>query len=412
MNRWSIVSSITLLAFCLGALQVSAGESLDERPTGTNGSAEEAFESLAKQLRRDPFDKEARNQLIELVRGSLPGEISVEEVDESLEARWVAAALGARDWRIGTNLTAEEAESLEARLDRDPQELETRTHLIIYYRRAYYRHGEVRRVHHRHVLWLIRNAPQAFVLAQPDVRIDPHFDVSSYDAGKDAWLSHIEREPTNVAFLGHAANYLSRYHDRDLIIEYFQKSQSLDPHNPKWPTDLGRLYLLETNREEAGATKAMQALEQFQRAYELSGWELEQANLLQYLGKAAWKAERYDDARTYATQMLDYPATELFGGDQLHHGNLLLGMIALIENDTEQAKDHLLEAGRTPGSPVLASYGPRMDLALQLLRRGERQVVLESFELCSKFWHRDELNDWAAVVIAGGIPDFGSNIDY
>ena len=54
-----------------------------------------------------------------------------------------------------------------------------RTHLIIYYRRAF-SDEEARRARHNHVLWLIRNAPQAGVLAEPYGEIDPPFDVHEY----------------------------------------------------------------------------------------------------------------------------------------------------------------------------------------------------------------------------------------
>ena len=147
---------------------------------------------------------------------------------------WVvpAATLEFRDYQIGRNLSAEEAESLEERLDADPGDIMARPHLIIYYRRAF-SDEEARRARHNHVLWLIRNAPQAGVLAEPYGEIDPHFDVHGYVAGRDAWLSHIKREPTNVAFLSHAANFLSVYQDRDLILEYLHQLQSLDPDNPR-----------------------------------------------------------------------------------------------------------------------------------------------------------------------------------
>ena len=268
---------------------------------------------------------------------------------------WVvpAAALEFRDYQIGANLSAEEAESLEERLEADPGDITARTHLIIYYYRAFL-DEEARRARHNHVLWLIRNAPQAGVLAEPYGEIELHFDVDGYVADREAWLSHIEREPTNVTFLSHAANFMSQHQDRDLIIEYLQELQRLDPDNPKWPTDLGHQYLRETYHEAADTTRAIQALELFQRAHELSRHEPGRLFLLVHLGKAALAA----------------------------------------------------------GSPALGSFGPNMRLALELLQRDEREVVLEYFELCSKFWPRDELNEWAALVKVGGIPDFGANLVY
>ncbi len=171
MNHRLIVPFIALLLFWISVSRVSAGESLNERPIDANASINEAFQSVVEQLQRDPLDKEARKQLIEL----LPGKVSVEEVDESLEERLVTAALEARNFQIGWNLRTEEAESLEARLDGDPQDIETRTRLVYYYYRAF-EDEEARHVRHEHVLWLIRNAPQAGVLAGGCVQIHPHLD--------------------------------------------------------------------------------------------------------------------------------------------------------------------------------------------------------------------------------------------
>ncbi len=101
------------------------------------------------------------------------------------------------DLRAGIKLTAEEAEALEERLDRNPHDLQARSRLVIYYFTKSHVDPSTRRTHSQHVLWLIRNAPQADVLGSAHSQIQPIFDADSYNAGKDAWLSHIEREPTN-----------------------------------------------------------------------------------------------------------------------------------------------------------------------------------------------------------------------
>lgn len=76
------------------------------------------------------------------------------------------------------------------------------------------------------------------------------------------------------------------------------------------------------------------------------------------------------------------------------------------------AAGYLLEAGRTPGSPQLSSFGPNMQLARELLEAGETRPVLEYFELCRKFWPSPALDAWAAEVRAGQIPEFGANLKY
>lgn len=92
----------------------------------------------------------------------------------------------------------------------------------------------------------------------------------------------------------------------------------------------------------------------------------------------------------------------------------MLGRIALKEGKTEEAKQHLIAAGKSPGSPTMDTFGPNMSLARDLLKMGERDVVLQYFELCRAFWKDDfgKLNEWSRDVKAGKIPDFGANLVY
>ncbi len=62
------------------------------------------------------------------------------------------------------------------------------------------------------------------------------------------------------------------------------------------------------------------------------------------------------------------------------------------------------------------SFGPNMTLARLLLERGERDVVLEYFNLCRVFWksgvERGLLDRWSLVVKNGGMPEFAANLVY
>jgi hypothetical protein len=74
-------------------------------------------------------------------------------------------------------------------------------------------------------------------------------------------------------------------------------------------------------------------------------------------------------------------------------------------------KRELVEAGKTPGSPQLNSFGPNMSLAKDLLERKETDTVLRYFDLCGKFWELESgnLKRWSILAKAGEIPDFGAN---
>ena len=60
------------------------------------------------------------------------------------------------------------------------------------------------------------------------------------------------------------------------------------------------------------------------------------------------------------------------------------------------------------------SFGPNMSLAKGLLDKGERDVVLQYFDLCRKFWAlgQSKLDEWTADVKSGTTPNFGANLLY
>ncbi len=101
-------------------------------------------------------------------------------------------------------------------------------------------------------------------------------------------------------------------------------------------------------------------------------------------------------------------------GNAIHHGNLLLGRIALRRGHVVLASEFLIAAGRTPGSPQLDSFGPNMRLAQELLGVGNQQVVLDYLRLCRTFWDPEfsQLDIWVTQIQSGENPNFGTNLHY
>ena len=115
--------------------------------------------------------------------------------------------------------------------------------------------------------------------------------------------------------------------------------------------------------------------------------------------------------RQYATEVLseaERNRRDWNYGNAILKANLALGRLALRDGDKEQAKHFLLEAGRTPGSPQLDSFGPNMLLAKEMLDAGERASVLEYLDLCSKFWRNDlgQISKWKEMIEQGEQPNF------
>lgn len=314
------------------------------------------------------------------------------------------------------NLSSEQVASLEEKLAQDPSDVAVRTQLLWYYGGPRsFRDQSAKEAKREHALWFIRNSPESEILGMPPSQINHILEPDGYEEAKEAWMSQIDREPENATLLGHAADFF-RFEDRRTSIKLLKRAQSLEPYNPEWPSELGRILSLGIRGPGEGDPRfAEEALEYLEKAYELADESLRDS-LLEDLAKGAYSADQLDKAHHYAGLMLQNTEAGWNSGNRVHHGNLVLGRIALREGKIEEAKSRLIAAGNTPGSPQLNSFGPNMALAKALLEIGEREVVLEYFRLCSKFWNSDvakeKLDDWSVLSAAGRIPDFRANLVY
>jgi hypothetical protein len=138
---------------------------------------------------------------------------------------------------------------------------------------------------------------------------------------------------------------------------------------------------------------------------------------LGHAAKESFVVGNTNDASKYAQELMTllpkFPGNWNYG-NAVQDSNLVLGRIAVKEGRIEDAKQYLLAAGNSPGSPQMDSFGPNVSLAKDLLEKGERAVVIEYFELCRKFWrmHPEQLDHWSQEVKAGKIPEFGPNLLY
>ncbi len=136
---------------------------------------------------------------------------------------------------------------------------------------------------------------------------------------------------------------------------------------------------------------------------------------LQYLARKTFEKGKLEKAKLQAEELLALAPEFQDGfldGNAIHHSNIILGKICLKKGNINQAKEHLLKAGQTQGSPQLDSFGPNMSLAKELLILGESSVVLEYFRLCSNFWKDRKLSEWSLEVKEGKIPEFKQNLNY
>jgi hypothetical protein len=149
------------------------------------------------------------------------------------------------------------------------------------------------------------------------------------------------------------------------------------------------------------------------------GDEMRRFYALASLAKAALTADAMDKAASYANELLlaaPKNRQDWNYGNAIHDGNLVLGLLAMRQGNIRMAAQYLLDAGNTPGSPQLNSFGPDMSLAKAMLEKGERDAVIEYFSRCRTFWKMGEqrLDAWSETVRSGGVPNlaFNSHVNF
>ena len=371
----------------------------------------------------------------------------------------------------GRRLTAEQAQKLEEQLKGNPKDLSLRTQLLGYYHPKSFRSEDARKARYTHVLWIIENHPEAAIAGQSEAIIHAVLDKENYQTAKALWLKQVDKHKDRATVLSNAARFF-QLSDRERAASLFIKARTLEPKNPQWAQQLGQLYKLQAGlgiqrsaekRKEFSAKalkqfedalkamktgivsedklKAMKAkfekatktelesddkfkamMAEFKKAVTA---EIGRTALLPAVAAVALDAGELKKAEAYANEMLTKAKTtnrksgfphypSFSSGNAVHHGNLILGRLALAAGNLTKAKKHLIEAGKTPGSAQLNSFGPNMMLAKELLEKGEKEIVLEYFQLCSKFWKmkRDRLKQWTDDVEKGRVPNFRANLLY
>lgn len=133
--------------------------------------------------------------------------------------------------------------------------------------------------------------------------------------------------------------------------------------------------------------------------------------------KNALNEGKTEEAERLANELLQMARTRTNDwnhGNAIQDSNQVLGRIALSKDDIAEAKKRLLASADSKGSPQMNSFGPNMQLAKELLAKGEKEVVLEYFDRCSEFWKMgaERLATWSESVSKGQTPDFGANLHY
>jgi hypothetical protein len=318
-------------------------------------------------------------------------------------------------------LSAEVVKELEEGLKTKPNDQTAREKLIRHYFIASLtsRSPEIEEKREQHILWLIEHHPESELAGSPEASILPmgsDGDSEGYKRGKQLWLQQVEKHPEDKAIVSHAAHFVG-LNDPRTGRELLEKALALDPGDFQSAGSLAQSYEMEGRWGKSPEEKVAlmkKALEIRERALDPS------PGLMRFYGlddvaKTAFETGDIAKAERYAREVLQIAQEfkeDWNYGNAVHYGNIVLGRIALRHDDLSLAKQYLLAAGETPGSPQLNSFGPTMVLAKELLEKGERETVLAYLQSCAKFWKMggDQLQNWMATIRGGGTPDFRMNL--
>jgi hypothetical protein len=149
----------------------------------------------------------------------------------------------------------------------------------------------------------------------------------------------------------------------------------------------------------------------------------ERLHALPPLAKAALEIGLNEKAEAYANEALRLAETcaKSIGpaeqapkryGHEVYYAEIVLGRVALARGDTETAKRRLLLAGQTTPVGALATFGPNMSLARELLLVSQSEAVLEFLVECKRFLIVDvgRVERWSSEIRQGKVPDFGASL--
>jgi hypothetical protein len=334
-------------------------------------------------------------------------------------------------FREPKKLTAGEVKNTEALLVREPGNIEARKSLL-----AYYSHYETKktvlnekaRIKHR--VWFIQNHPEMI-----ERQAIGFFDMSKfsrnpeYDLLKAEWLKQVALHPRNSQVRLNAVSFI-QYVEPSAAISLLSEGEKIDPEEYEFPLKLADIYesgstspKVEATRQRSYLTLALkkgeQALSQIKKERSRER-DRDRKDLLTKLSKVGLELQQYDRTRAFATELIldfgDNP--DEFGYEEaVHQGNIVLGRIALAENDIAKAKEHLLIAIKaTLRSEFVWLSEIDLDLARELLAKGEKDAVLEYLRLCLSLREREKeaeeaykseisaLKSWQEQIKTGKVP--------
>jgi hypothetical protein len=333
-------------------------------------------------------------------------------------------------------LTAAQAALAETKLSKTPDDLEMRKRLLRFYSNYETNDTPARQKSRlKHRLWILQNHPE---IEDTDIYNykSPFYEIADaeYQALRGEWLKQVAAAKMNARVRLNAVDFL-RYKEPEAAKRLLAEGRSIDQDNYEFPLLLCELIYSQIDdlKNEKNAAETLkkktamlaEAFENGETALALlkrersTDRDSKRADLLESLTKVAFELEKYDRAKALATELiLDFgqDAASPKYTEAAHIGNIILGRTALRQtDDAAKAKEYLLIAIRAPLRREKSYFSQiDMQLAKELLAKGEKETVAEYLRLCEQLLNYSDLyngkvqalKNWREQISQGKTPSF------
>jgi hypothetical protein len=272
---------------------------------------------------------------------------------------------------------------LRADLESDPDDLTRRARLLgaLTFRSNLASLSSSSEEHTQQLVWWIDHHPEKLWRINGAVRLAADCRAPLYARIRDAWSRQLASRPTDIEVLLAAAHSLSHHEpDRSLaILEQAHESSATDPRPASIIAHIWHRRALDSSPQ--AQRDASVALAWYERSIEREVDPEQRSATMRWACRAALSALDFSSAKDLAEGLLalaSAPIPNRDAGSATLVAHITLGRVALHDNDVDAAKRHLATATQVIGSQIQSlPYHPEMELAEELLRRGEGALVLE-----------------------------------
>jgi hypothetical protein len=335
--------------------------------------------------------------------------------------------------------TAPEAEARLKKIpdaQQTPDDIDIRIELIGYYERK--ETPEAKKAVQAHRLWLIRNRPERPYYNELGWWMTEESSKNpDYIALREEWLKQVNLKKTNDKIRLGAARFLFQNEDA-LAEKLLKEGQQNNPNLYDYSERLMDIYeyrfnsavtdyeAAEPNVREADIDAALRKLfAESEKSLaviakdKILARSSDHFELVVRLAEFALDLNELKKARAFAEAVLNEKKDESDDDGwrdtdkAIYFGNTLLGRVALREGNTAKAKEHLSASLTFPADSDFELHLLNLDLAAELLAKGEKQAVLDYLARSEKLT-TDEANikifrRWQRMVKRNSFPYWDGN---